>query len=63
MKRLTSDQSWLGAAIQNVIDRVLAVFGKDPDKGALMDYEYICPRCGEELKKGKCLKCGYEVKR
>lgn len=62
MKRLTSDQSWLGSAIQNVIDLVLAVFGKDPDKGALMDYKLICPRCGEELEKGKCPKCGYETK-
>lgn len=35
MKRLTSDQSWIAALIQNVIDKVMGLFGKDPDDGAL----------------------------
>lgn len=35
MKRLTSDQGWFGALIQNVIDKIMGLFGKDPDKGAL----------------------------
>jgi hypothetical protein len=24
-----------------------------------MDYELICPKCGEDLRNGECEKCGY----
>lgn len=33
MKRLTSDQTWIGAIIQNAIDWFMGLFGKNPDQG------------------------------
>lgn len=35
MKRLTSDQPFVVAVIQKIIDTVMGWFNRDPDKGSM----------------------------